>query len=133
MQARINKVLNPILLFISIFTASHLFGQENANPEPTKENRKFKIGVNFSPDICNNPIKKEGTPLEVDFINALNKEDIIKFGYTYGLNLLMNINRFLGIEIGAQYSNKGFQVDMKNTIFGDITDPRRGDVPSSFK
>jgi len=38
------------------------------------------------------------------------------------------LKKNIGIELGIQFSNKGYQANVENLTFGDLIDPRRGFV-----
>lgn len=97
-----------ILLGLAAFRS---FGQEDMS--------RFQLGVNFSPDVNYRILENnDGTEMSDAIINSRDDREIPKFGYSTGLNVCFNINRFLGIETGLQYSNKGYQTEKIDLIFG---------------
>lgn len=81
------------------------------------ENRRVEIGINFCPDICYRTLKNNDGSANTDaIISQRNKNETFKVGYTGGLNLCFNIKRFLGLEVGVNYSNKGYQTQPINLI-----------------
>ena len=98
----------PIFLLLLITLSSN--GQNTDKKVSTADFRRVQIGINFSPDICFRTLKNNYGRSTSDLIIKRNNEnEIVKFGYTAGLNVCFNIKRFVGIETGIQYSNKGYQ------------------------
>lgn len=79
-----------LLLFLPIF----IFAQNDFH--------KWQFGVTFSPDYAYRTL-----------VNAKNitSFDIGKLGYTTGINVNYNFSEMLGIEIGVQFSEKGYQTE----------------------
>jgi hypothetical protein len=98
-----------LLLLLTFFVPSILFGQDSI---PTKE-RKFFIGINFSPDCSYRYITKNDKSISADqWTYIKNIEDSIykpTLGYTTGLNFYYQINKLISIETGLQYSLKGYK------------------------
>ena len=94
------------LTFLFAFSFFGSYAQEI----PTKKLNRFQIGVNFSPDACFRTLKNSDGSSTSDFvIDMRNDTEIIKFGYTTGVNFQYNLNRFWGVSLGVHYSNKGYQ------------------------
>ena len=108
------------LLLITTLNIS-MFAQDKPNDDATTFN-KVQIGINFSPDIAYRAVKNVNTTYisNLLFANAANTETA-KFGYTGGFNLCYNIKRYFGLEIGVQFSNKGYQTKTQNLIWPQTT------------
>lgn len=57
-----------------------------------------------------------GAPNNSIFIDLRNRNETIKFGYSAGLNFCYNIKSFVSVELGVQYSNKGYQTRMLQLV-----------------
>ena len=95
------KLLLPFLLLLSI----NIFGQEF---------NKIQIAATFSPDYDYRTLKSTGKQDETghtsnEMVDFLNDKDIGKFGFTTGVSAIYNFSKLFGIEIGVQYSDKGYQ------------------------
>ena len=87
------KMTMKQLLLLTFFLPTILLGQDTTG---TKD-RKFFIGVNFSPDYCYRNITKNDNSISSDqWTNIKNLEDSIykpTFGYTTGLNFYYRIKK----------------------------------------
>ena len=80
-----------------------------------KTDNKILIGYNFSIDNNYRTLKNnDGKAMTDIVIESRNANEIAKFGYTTGFNLLFNCSKNWGFETGIQYSNNGFK--QKNRI-----------------
>ncbi len=80
---------------------------------------KIQIGVNFSPDLCFIKLKNnDGSAFSDSIIQARNADETMKLGFTFGANVCYNLNKHMGIEAGIQLSNKGYQTQFRELIFG---------------
>ena len=102
--------MKPILsLVILIFALSYAFGQDHK-----KDSKKIQLGINYSPDYnyrtltINN--KSQGATQVKDIRN---KTESPKFGYTSGLQIAWTFHPKLALNIGLQYSNKGYKLKEK--------------------
>ncbi len=104
--------------------------QNNETPLLNSVEDKLLIGINFSPDLCyRSLINNEGSTTSADVIKLQNKYESIKFSYTTGVNLKYKILKCFGIELGAQYSDKGYQSKtsgIDNLTFADQLNDRNG-------
>ncbi len=107
-----------------IFSISAL-GQDNLKSVASKEFNRILIGVNVSTDYCYRTLEN------FDGSNQNNKNDEPKIGYTTGLNICKKISKHVGIEVGLQYSNKGFSSQQSDLTFGINYDPRYGFIYAS--
>lgn len=104
------------------------FGQDEPNAIETGF-RRFLLGINISPDYCDRKLKNnDGSSSSSMIIDVLDKVEKFKIGYTAGLNACYRISRRLGIELGVQYSNKGYSIKKQELTSGNISDPRYGFV-----
>jgi len=111
-------------LFVLIFSTTGIC-QEQEMIRPILKEKRWHIGVNFSPDYAYNKYRTKDPNLE-GFTSSLNRLHTGKFGYTTGLIIKYSINKKIAIEAGLQYSNKGYKIDWNQLTFGDQIDPRRG-------
>ncbi len=102
--------MKRLLLFTILFFSFSLYGQETIK---TKDKRFF-IGVIFSPDYSYRNLTKKGNSLSDnqwnEIKNYMDSIEISKFGYTSGINFLYQFNTRWSAETGIQYSNKGYQI-----------------------
>jgi len=114
--------------FVILFGNS-LFAQET----PTiPDFRKIQTGITISPDYCFRTLKNnDGSASSNTVISLRNSTEIPKLGYTAGLHFIYNFTKRTGIEIGVQYSNKGYQSRLSGLTFGSMIDPRRGSTPGA--
>ena len=111
---------NFFLLF-GLLSCMHVFGEDGQ--------KKFQIGINISPDYCYRSLRNTNGSMVSSWIAGLRNEDeIAKIGYTAGLNGCYNFNQHFSIEIGLQYSDKGYKTKETELLFGDLIDPRYGFV-----
>jgi hypothetical protein len=90
---------------------------------PAVNNSKFQFGVNFSSDMCYRTLKNNnGSSSNDEIIKGRNSSEIPKFGYTTGVNLAYNLNKTIGMEIGLQLSNKGYQTETNDCVYGESID-----------
>lgn len=79
---------------------------------------RFQLGLNFSSDVCYRILEDtDGADINSYIIEFRNENETIKFGYTTGLNLCVNITGHVGIETGIQYSNKGYKTKSLDLTF----------------
>ena len=118
-----------IIFLVATAITANLFGQDKQKETPTDDFKKVQIGVNFSPDYCFRLLKNnDGTSSSDLVIESRNGNETGKLGFTTGLNVIFNLKKNIGIEVGVQYSNKGYQTKMQDLTFGSIIDPRHGFV-----
>lgn len=89
----LKKFLTSLFCAVSIVS----FAQDN-------DLRKVQLGVNYSPDLNYRTLQSE----EISLIWS-QSEGIPVFGFTTGVNAVYNFTHLLGLEIGLQYSQKGYQ------------------------
>jgi hypothetical protein len=108
------------------------YGQDTINPKaPATEFKRLLFGVNISPDYCYRALQNnDGSTTSSKIIELRNKNEEAKFGYTAGLNICYNISKYFGIEVGLQYSSKGYANSngYSNLVFADQIAPRNGIV-----
>jgi hypothetical protein len=114
---------------LAIIITVNAYSQNNKKRVQNTDFQKMQIGVIFSPDFCFRTLKNDDESSISEFIvNSRNVSETAKLGYTTGLNFIYNIREKLGIELGIQYSNKGFQTKMQDLTFNPTIDPRRGSM-----
>lgn len=124
--------MNTLIIFAALAISIAAFGQDSEKPKGSNEFKRFLIGVNISPDYCNRILKNNnGSSTSSLIIDLRNKNEGAKFGYTAGANICYNFLKRLGIELGFQYSNKGYAYKSSGLTFGDPIDPRYGFVYTS--
>lgn len=118
--------MKKLLALIFIITSVFVYAQDSTQ---TKKASRFFIGVNFSPDYCFRTLKNnDGSDLSKTIVGIYNKIETAKFGFSSGFNLCYVITKHVSIDLGVQYSNKGFQDKKSGLTFGDMIDRRRGFV-----
>ena len=107
--------MKQITVLLLILTTLNSFAQEEAN---TLDFKRVQIGINVSPDICYRMLKDTDHSSASGFISTYNNNnEIIKVGYTAGLNVCFNLSHLIGLETGIQYSNKGYQTKFQELFF----------------
>jgi len=84
--------------------------------DATSDFRGLQPGLSISPDICTRTLR------DVNLDGLLKFTDDgadLKIGYTTGISVLYIFSYHWGIEIGVQYSNKGYQNTSSNISYGD--------------
>jgi hypothetical protein len=110
------------------------FGQEIEKSKSSSDLKRIHLGVNISPDYCNRILKNNKRDPIISSINDNRDKQEQKLGYSLGTNLCYNYSKDLGIELGFQYSNKGYMnrlkaaeiplgLDPNNQIYGIIATP----------
>ncbi len=102
---------------LSITTFLAFTGSSQSSDSLTKP-RRWQIGVNYSADYNYRALRNnsgdESTDSENQLIESIisdqDKLDKPKFGYTTGINSSFMFSRHIGIELGLQYSNKGYRM-----------------------
>jgi hypothetical protein len=116
------KLFVFLLLFISVFANAQ-------DSTKTKKASSFFIGANFSPDYCFRTLKNnDGSQLSSMIVDSYNKIEVAKFGFSTGVSFCFVITKHISLDLGVQYSNKGFQNKESSLTFGDMIDRRRGFV-----
>lgn len=108
-----------LILFLLTLTAFSSYGQDKTKETPTADFKRVQIGINVSPDVCFRTLKNNDGSWSSDLVvDQRNIMETVKVGYTAGLNVCFNIKKFVGLETGIQYSNKGYQTKKQDLIFG---------------
>lgn len=92
-----------------LLTSTCAFGQSD---QPEIKFKRFAIGINGSPDIAYRTLhNSDRKPKEAwDKIKKDAKETYVpQFGYSVGGHVLCNLTKNIFLEVGAQYSLKGYQ------------------------
>jgi hypothetical protein len=104
------------LLLILLTLSLQTFGQDT-----TTTRHKLFIGLNLSPDHCGRLITQNDKSISnATWSRDKALEDSIirpKFGYTAGISFDYQINNWLSVETGLQFSNKGFKTIPILTIY----------------
>ena len=105
-----SKQLTIILLTLTTFRA---FGQDKNMETQHGDFKRVQLGISISPDMCFRTLENNDGGATIDAIVKLrNENETVKLGYTAGLNVCVTLNKFLSIESGIHYSNKGYQTKM---------------------
>jgi hypothetical protein len=114
-------------VFFVVFSFA-LFAQE----KPTNNFKRFQLGINFSPDACFRMLENTNASSTSDeLISLRNDMEIVKFGYTTGLNFQYNLNPIIALELGAHFSNKGYQMKKQDLV--PPTSQPDPSLPEQFK
>lgn len=112
------------MFILLLLTIVGVHGQNNVETSAVSDFKRVQIGISISSDICFRTLKNNGGNSFTDIIiKQRNKDETVKAGYTTGLNVCFNIKKFVGIETGIQYSNKGFQIKQRDAVFGSQLPP----------
>lgn len=120
--------MKKLIFFLATILTLSVYGQERE--------KKWQIGINFSPDYCYRMLKNNNGGTMADFVIATREElETPRWGYTAGLNFGYNFSKHFAIETGIQLSSKGEATDVhKVTLrFGDRIDDQYGFIPPSGK
>ncbi len=99
-----------LFLTISLSTLFSFYSTAQSADSLSKP-RRFQLGVNYSQDYDYRILMKNyGDGTTENIIEMRDTTEIPKFGYTTGINGGFNFNPHIGIELGVQYSNKGYQM-----------------------
>jgi Outer membrane protein beta-barrel domain len=116
------------LLILALILLSNVgFGQETKETKSLDNGKRLFIGANVSADYCYRTLKNDyGGSIGNLIIDLRNDTEVPKLGYTAGLDLCYNIHKNIGIELGVQYSNKGYSFSSLDLYYGDMRDDRYG-------
>lgn len=116
---QIKKIGMKEWLFLQLLLVSFAaFGQENKSENTTGKMKGFQIGINFSPDVCYRTLYNKSKDISgAEILKERNENELPKFGFTTGVNVSYTIKKYVGIEAGIQYSNKGYQDKILELIF----------------
>lgn len=89
------------------------------------------VGAVFSPDVCYRKLVLKDTISQIPRIifDYRNENEVIKFGYTAGINFGMNFNKHFGLELGVHHSSKGWQQISTFSTFSFIINDLYLDLP----
>jgi hypothetical protein len=84
-----------------------------------KKNRVHKLfaGCNFSTDYSYRSLHNNDGSSSSDIVINARKDESAKFGYTTGLNFLIQCSDHVGFETGIQYSNKGYKTGTRSLTY----------------
>ena len=98
----------------------------NANAQSYLSNSKnrFSFGFNFSPDYTYRTLRSEVDGGD-EFIKMRNDMEAARFGFTTGLVVKYQLNKFLAFESGLQYADRGDKTESDDPgyVFPDEGDP----------
>lgn len=101
------KPLNTLIILM--FVLGSAYGQNHKS-----SSKKIQIGINYSPDYNYRTLtinhKTQGATQVKDIRN---KTESPKFGYTAGLQIALAFHPKIALNIGLQYSNKGYKLKEK--------------------
>jgi len=105
-----DRLMKRILAIVCVLVlCADALAQDTSYVKPPEPFRRFQIGISFSPDLTYRTLTRNneysGT---ITLLDKRNELETTKFGYTVGMVMGVNLKRGFGIEIGVQYSNKGF-------------------------
>lgn len=104
--------MKHFLTLITLLFFAFSYGQENIDETSTKEFHNIQIGFNFSPNISYRTLKNnDGSSISESILKNRNSREMIKFGYSAGVNVCFHIKKFVGIETGIQYDNMGYKTE----------------------
>jgi hypothetical protein len=117
-------------ILFSVLTVQ-TFAQNPASSDGNEGLKRIEIGVNISPDYADRILQKNGESTTADWIiDGRNERETAKLGMTAGLAFGYRFTKFVSIETGVSYSNKGYQTKKDEITFGQMIDPRYG-IPYS--
>lgn len=123
------KELLTILASIISLTS---IAQDTLKTKGSTAFKRMMFGVNSSPDYCFRTLNNNGgNAMASTVFDLRNKSEEYKIGYTAGLNACYNFSKRFGIELGVQYSNKGYTYHMSDLSFGDLIGSGTGIVYST--
>ncbi|TAD92816.1 MAG: PorT family protein [Bacteroidetes bacterium] len=110
--------MKHLTVILSILTAFSSYGQGNTKETKTVDFKSIQIGINFSPNVSYRTLKNNDGRSSSNFVvDQMNKTETAKFGYNAGLNVCFNLQKFIGLETGIQYSNQGYQTKKQTLTF----------------
>jgi hypothetical protein len=121
------------ILILTLFYSIIGLSQGNDNSGQTNNAKHFFIAANFSTDVCYRTLKiVDASSIGASIVyDDRNKNEIIKIGYSTGINACYFLTEKIALEIGFQYSDKGYERKWSNLLFGSMIDPRYGFVYDS--
>lgn len=118
-------------LVIFLFVIFYLPGF--AQIENRNSNRKFSIGINFSPDYTYRRLYSSSD--DYGMIPMQNDIEFARFGFTTGLVSCYQLNNRFALESGIQFADKGEKYEMSNGwVTPDGTPPENDPfIPETFR
>lgn len=128
MLHRLNLFAFAVTILFMVFLCESLNGQNTR--EATTSFKRFQFGCSFSPEMGYRFLhNKEGSFLGFDIIRVRNEQEAVRFSYAVGFNFCYNLKKYVGLETGLQYANRGFQTELTK-VTAASPDP---DMPKSFR
>lgn len=121
-----------IFLTLSLSTL-FTFSTTAQTTDSLSKTARFQFGVNFSSDYCYRKLENNDNenPNMDQLIESRNELEHPKFGFTSGVNACYNFNEHFSVELGAQYSNKGYGMTISEFVYANPPEP--GTAPESAK
>ena len=107
--------MKKILILFLILICSFLNGQQNGQSG-------VSIRVYYSPDICYRFLSDDSWVAD-----TRDENEIIKYGNSIGTGIICKLNPFIALELGIQYSTKGYQTK-KNEVISSEPDSTLPDM-----
>ncbi|HXU27194.1 MAG TPA: outer membrane beta-barrel protein [Bacteroidia bacterium] len=123
--------MKKLLALVFIITSVFVYAQDSTK---TKKVSRFFIGVNFSPDYCFRTLKNtDGSTISAIIYDHDNKIERAKFGFSSGINACYIITKHISVDLGVQYSNKGYQTEEQALIYPTPRSATIYNLPTSGK
>ena len=100
--------MKKIILFLILTQSIYVTSQTMDSIKPSK----LSVGVNFSPDYCYRLIYNDQFGYTASNIN-----NQAKIAYTAGLNIKYKLTKYLNIETGILFSDKGQKASMSSPFW----------------
>jgi hypothetical protein len=114
------------LFYCIIFSAKLVYAQDTlANSE---KHKRLMVGINFSSDYNYRTLKNNNNNEDIDdivesSIKLRDEMDIGDFGFTTGFNFFYYLRNRIGLELGIQYSRKGYKTKKESYDSGHPLSP----------
>lgn len=99
------------LLFLSIlFFSISASGQNSLKSKSDKKHSRIQMGANFLAEYSNRWLKNStGSSYHDYIIGERNIDEYGKSGFSTGVNVCIGLSKFLSLETGIQYANRGYR------------------------
>jgi hypothetical protein len=116
-NTNLTTAMKPLFILFVCLASFTVYGQ---NSKPAHH---VLIGYSFSPDYSFRTLNNTGGSSSTDLvIKRRNEVELPKFGFTTGLNILVNFSKRAGLETGLQFSARGYKGKGMNLVF-ETPDP----------
>jgi hypothetical protein len=124
---KLNKSLMKKIVFFLLITVPIFFIAQTTD---TIKQKRFAIGVNFSPDYCyRNFIQAQRITDNSQDYYVYN--ELPKYGYTTGLTFDVNLSKRFFLETALFFADKG--INMNENMYAQINSNGKRDLYSSTK